>query len=158
MRENDDKIDALEAALFNECELVNMPVKHTFVSGMYIREIFMPKGENGIVNVVTSMVHNTEHPYFVMKGKVAVFSDNEGEEIIEAPFMGITRKGTRRVLRIIEDVVWATVHRTDIKPENESEEAIEKAVALIGEQILEKHENKYLGGTLKNNVLNKQLE
>lgn len=146
-----NKIDELEAALISECEPIICPLKHTFIPGFYIREIFMPKGVEGKVNLITSRVHNTFHPFFVLKRKVAVYSDNDGEIVIEAPYSGITTPDTRRVLKIIEDTVWVTVHATDIVPKDDSVEAIEYAANEVAEQILAKHENPLLGGHFVNN-------
>lgn len=146
-----NKINELEAALISECEPIICPLKHTFIPGFYIREIFMPKGVEGKVNLITSRVHNTFHPFFVLKGKVAVYSDNDGEIVIEAPYSGITTPDTRRVLKIIEDTVWVTVHATDIVPKDDSVEAIEYAANEVSEQILAKHENPLLGGHFVNN-------
>ena len=61
-----DNIDVLELALITDGEPIVCPVKHTFTPGFYIREIFMPKGVDGKVNIVTSRVHNTFHPFFVL--------------------------------------------------------------------------------------------
>lgn len=132
-------------------QFVECPVIHRFTPGLYIREIFMPAGENGLV--VTSLVHNTEHPFFVLKGRVRVISENGGEQLIEAPYSGITTPGTRRFLFVEEDCIWATVHKTDIKPENDTPEAVEEAVKLICDQILLKYDNPLLGGHLFNNNL-----
>lgn len=147
----DQKIDLLEMKM-QECALVDCPVKHTFADGMYIREIFMPSG-----TLITSLVHKTKHPYFVLKGKVSVYSENFGEQTIEAPFNGMTTPNTRRVLYIHQDCVWITCHSTSIKPEGDSEEDIQKAVDLIGEEILEKRENELLGSYLKNNKIVEKL-
>lgn len=144
-------IDELELAMLNH-EPIDCPLVHTFVPGMYIREIFMPKSKDGKDTWVTSLVHNTMHPYFIMKGKVAVYSENDNVQIIEAPYRGITKPGTRRVIKIIEDCIWATCHVTDIVPKNDSEEAILEAVKLIGEQILLPYENILLNGHYENNV------
>lgn len=150
----DEKIDMLEFALVaNKEHFVDCPVEHTFVPGMYIRKIFMPKGENGIDNYITSLIHNTNHPYFVMSGEVMVYSENDGEQILRGGDWGITRPHTRRVLKIIENTIWVTCHPTDIQPENNSKEAVEKAVNLIGEKIIEKHENPLLDGVVKNNYI-----
>lgn len=142
------RIDELEAALLSNFEPLDCPLKHRFTPGMYIREIFMPKGA-----VVTSLIHKTTHPFFILQGKVSVYSENDGEQLLEAPFVGVTRPGTRRVLYILEDCVWATCHPTDIQPKDDSEEAVLEAVNLIGGQIIEPHENEFLGGVIKNNVL-----
>ena len=150
-------IDELELAMLNH-EPIDCPVKHTFVPGMYIREIFMPKGKDGKDNWITSMVHNTKHPYFILKGQVAVYSENDGVQFLKAGDSGITRPNTRRVLLILEDCVWVTCHPTDIVPENNSNEAKEAAANLVGEQILVKYTNPLLGFRIKNNILVKESE
>ncbi len=148
-----DRIDELEDVLIRNFPIVDCPVTHRFVPGMYIREIFMPKD-----TVVTSLIHKTTHPFFILQGKVSVVSENDGEQLLEAPYVGITTPNTRRVLRIHESCIWITCHVTDIQPKDNSHEEVLKAVDLIGEQIIEKHENKLLGGVIKNNVLTKTLE
>jgi hypothetical protein len=144
-------IDELEVAMLKH-EPVDCPLAHTFLPGMYIREIFMPKGKDGKETWVTSQVHNTMHPYFIMKGKVAVYSENDKVQIIEAPFRGVTKPNTRRVIKILEDCIWATVHVTDIVPKDDSEESILEAARLVGEKILLPYENVLLNGHYENNV------
>lgn len=98
------KIDALEAdmRLMTPCVA---PVEHFFTPGLYTRRIEMAKG-----SLITSKIHRTEHPYFVLAGKAAVWDGENGVQIIRAPFMGITKPGTRRILLIGEDCTWVTVH------------------------------------------------
>lgn len=148
-------IDELELAMLNH-EPIDCPVKHTFVPGMYIREIFMPKGKNGKDNWITSMVHNTEHPYFILQGEVAVYSENDGVQFLKAGNAGITKPNTRRVLLILEDTIWVTVHVTEIMPENDTQESIEKTVKLIGGKILVNYTNSVVGYKIMNNNLIKQ--
>jgi hypothetical protein len=99
------------------------PLKHTFTDGMYIREIFMPKGY-----VLTSKIHKLSHPYFILKGEVSVLTD-EGTIRIKAPYSGITKPGTKRVIYIHEDCVWITCH-----PNPDNGEDLEK----IEERIIAK--------------------
>jgi hypothetical protein len=82
------------------------PLKHTFVDGAYVREIFMPKG-----TLIVSKIHKITHPYFILKGEVSVLTE-DGVERIKAPFSGVTKAGTKRVLYIHEDCTWITVHVT----------------------------------------------
>jgi hypothetical protein len=82
------------------------PLKHTFSDGLYIREIFMPKGQ-----LITTGIHKQEHAYFVQKGKVRVLTEN-GMQHIQAPHNGITKPGTKRVIYTEEDTIWITVHAT----------------------------------------------
>ena len=149
-----EKIDQLEVALLANFETIDCPVKHYFVPGMYIREIFMPAGAK-----VTSLIHKTKHPFAVMKGKVSVFSENDGVQLIEAPYNGITTPNTRRVLHVHHDCVWLTYHPTSIQPTGDSKEEIEEAVRKVGEQIIDWRENPLLGGVVKNNqLMEKQTE
>lgn len=139
VRNNDEMVDMLEAAILEHLDTANCPVIHRFTLGLYIREIFMPAG-----SLITSKIHKTEHPYVVSQGVVSVWIDAENEVLIEAPFTGITKPNTRRVLYVHEDCIWTTFHPTDVQPESDSEEDILKAVGGIEDQIIEKHENKLL--------------
>lgn len=147
-----DKIDQLELAM-QGLPIIDCPLNHRFVGGMYIREILMPAG-----SLITSMEHLTTHPYFVLQGSVSVYSDNFGEQLITAPYIGTTTPSTRRVLYIHEDCVWVTIHRTDIVPKDETPEAIEEAVKLVEDVILGKRENALLGGRIKNNIISQSIE
>jgi hypothetical protein len=100
------KIDELEQVMA-QAEPLDCPVTHRFTPGLYIREIFMPAGA-----VITSKIHNTQHPYVVTKGRVSVWIEDTGWVLIEAPYTGITNPGTRRVLLVHEDTVWTTFHPT----------------------------------------------
>lgn len=99
-------INAIEQAMA-KFERLECPVKHRFTPGLYIREIFMPKGA-----LVSSKIHLTEHPFVVSKGIVQVAMDGGATQRIEAPYTGITKPGTRRVLLIEEDTIWTTFHPT----------------------------------------------
>ena len=82
------------------------PTKSTFTDGQYIREIFMPAGQ-----VITTKIHKKLHPFFVMSGKLSIVSE-DGVIEIEAPYHGITKPGTKRVIYTHEDTVFITVHAT----------------------------------------------
>lgn len=85
----------------------NCPVEHHFTPGLYCREIFMPAG-----SVIISKIHKTEHQYTVSQGRASVWIEGEGWMEIAAPFHGITKPGTKRVLVIHEDCIWITSHPT----------------------------------------------
>jgi|TARA_Y100000310_G_C20466190_1_gene707762 hypothetical protein len=87
-------------------EKVN-PLKHTFSDGLYIREIFNPKGE-----LLVTKIHNKTHPFFLLKGEMTVLSE-EGEIHIKAPYYGVTKAGTKRIIYANEDCIFVTVHVTD---------------------------------------------
>lgn len=80
-------------------------VRHFFVEGQYIREITMHTGA-----MLTSRKHLTEHPFIVSKGVVSVFIPGVGLQVIQAPYCGITKPGTKRLLFINRETVWTTIH------------------------------------------------
>ena len=104
---SNERINYLEKEMAKHPPL-DCPVKHRFTPGLYIREIFMPKGA-----LISSKIHMTEHPYVVSKGVVYVTMDGGPAVRIEAPFTGITKPGTRSVLLIEEDTIWTTFHPTN---------------------------------------------
>ncbi|MEK9751431.1 MAG: hypothetical protein VW236_07755, partial [Flavobacteriaceae bacterium] len=91
---------------------------HHFAKGVYIRELFMPAG-----SIVTSKIHKTEHFALVLSGVVTVVQE-DGERLIEAPYMQITKPGTKRALYVHEDTVWITIHPTSATTVEEVEEEI----------------------------------
>lgn len=100
------QVDRLQSTLA-KLPQTEMPVVHRFTPGLYVREIFMPKG-----TLVISKIHKTEHPYVVSKGHAAVWTEEAGVVQIKAPHCGITKPGTRRILYIHEDCIWTTFHPT----------------------------------------------
>ena len=100
----DVQLDKIQFQL-SQLPQLDMPLTHRFTPGLYIREIFMPAGA-----VVISRVHKFEHPFVVSKGRCAVWCDNDGWMFIKAPFTGITKPGTRRLLFIAQDTIWTTFH------------------------------------------------
>lgn len=148
----DDKIDELELAM-QDYEPVDCPLTHVFTPSLYTRTIIMPADA-----LIVSMIHRTRHQFIISAGVVKV-KIKEGEwDTIRAPYVGITEPGTRRILYIEEPCVWTTCHATDIQPADESEESIEEAVRQIEAEILEPHENKLLGGFIKNNILLQSID
>jgi len=111
----DEELDLFQVAL-TQFEPVDCPLKHVFLKGVYVRQIFMPArtvnsiGEE-VETVIISKVHKTQHPFIVTEGTVAVY--NKADDflgLIEAPYIDMTPAGTRRVLHIVEDCRWATIH------------------------------------------------
>lgn len=111
-------LDHLEAAIIDQPPAFT-PVIDRFTPGLYIREIHIPAGTLG-----TSMVHKFEHPFALLKGRIRVTSENEGIVIYEAPYIGITKPGTRRALYAETDCVWVTFHVTE-------ETDVEKIIAAV---------------------------
>ena len=111
----ESKIAQMPDAMFGD---EACPLKHTFVDGAYVREIFMRKGL-----LLTSKIHKVTHPYFILKGDVSVLTE-EGVVRIKGPYSGVTKAGTKRLLYIHEDTTWITVHVTKEKDLKKIEEEI----------------------------------
>lgn len=111
------KIEAIEAKVL-QMEQVPCPLTHIFSPGIYWREIFMPKGA-----FIIGHEHKTEHINVVLAGKASVLCDGKIMDI-EAPMVFTSKAGVRKMLLIIEDMRFATVHATD-------ETDIEKMVDLL---------------------------
>lgn len=129
-RLNDGRIDELEAVMASNYPAVECPLNHLFTEGLYIREVSIPAG-----SLVTSKIHKTEHPFVVSKGKALVCIDKGEWMAVEAPYTGITKPGTRRVVYVIEDMVWTTFHAN---PDNLTE------IEEIEDLVIEKYDNPLL--------------
>lgn len=83
------------------------PLKHTFADGVYVREIFIPKGM-----LIVGKIHRHAHPNFILKGEVSIVTESGGVQRLKAPMSLISPAGTKRVVFAHEDTVWITVHVT----------------------------------------------
>lgn len=144
IRENDKRLDELEIAILTKTDVMEFPLHHEFSDGIYIRTVLMPKG-----SLVVSDIHLTNHPFMILKGKIAISIDGKGWVEREAIFRGFTEPGTRRIVYVVEDCIWSTYHaikevrQTDNKLSLESKEAL---VSTFMDQIVEPHLN-YITGT-----------
>lgn len=121
------KVDSLELAMLDHPQaLIDMPVTSRFTNGLYIREIFNPAG-----TLITTKIHKTEHPFVVLSGRISVYVAGEGVKHIQAPYMGITKPGTRRIIYAHEDTVFVTFHPN---PANETD------LDIIEDQLIERRE------------------
>ena len=84
------------------------PVKHHFAPGSYGREMTLPAGM-----VVVGKIHKHAHINVISKGRVQVFTEQEGVLELAAPCTFVSSPGTKRVVYVLEETVWTTVHVTD---------------------------------------------
>lgn len=120
----EDKLKKMPGAMFEDC----FPLDHVFVDGAYVRTITIPKDI-----MMTSKIHKITHPYFVMSGEVDVLTES-GMQRIKAPYQGITKAGTKRVLRTYTEVVWTTVHVTN---ETDLDKIEEQVIAKSYDELQE---------------------
>lgn len=100
------KVLALEAEMKHRPQL-DLPINHHFAPGLYARELFIPKG-----TLLTGKIHKTEHLNVMAAGEMSVLV---GDEIrrVKAPFVVVSKPGTKRIALAHEDSVWITFHPTD---------------------------------------------
>ena len=85
------------------------PVKHHFSKGVYAREMFMPKDL-----LIVGKVHKTKHLNIISQGKCVVVTPTRRLEI-EAPYTFESHEGEQKVVYMLSDVVWTTIHLTESK-------------------------------------------
>lgn len=102
-----------------ELPQVEPAVIHHFSDGIYARELHIPAGV-----CLVGALHATKHLFTVSSGK-CVSVTGAGRLDIEAPYMGETLPGMKRVIHALTDTVWTTFHVTD-----------ETDIDKIAEQIL----------------------
>ena len=118
------------------------PLKHSSAYGIYVREITIPQGM-----WVVGKIHKHDHPNFLLKGEVLVFTESKGYEHLKAPCSMISDGGTKRALYSITELVWTTVH---LNPTNTRDlDELEKIV--IADSF--KDYERYLSS--KNNVVSR---
>jgi len=112
---------------------VDMPLTHLFAPGVYLRVIDMPKG-----TFVIGHEHRTEHFNIVLAGRARVLVDGVVMEI-KAPAVFVSHAGVRKVLEIIEDMRWATIHPTAGLDDCQNVERLEDHLRIKSETFL-RHE------------------
>lgn len=96
-------IEAIEAKMLDWPQ-VECPLTHHFPPGVYLREILMPAG-----SIIIGHEHRTHHANLVTAGKALVMV-NGRPFILEAPSCFESEPGVRKVLFILEDMRFITVH------------------------------------------------
>lgn len=84
--------------------------------------------------LVTSRTHLTEHPFVILSGVVDVLDETGVMHRYSAPYVGITKPNTRRVLVTVTDVRWITFHVTNLT----DPEQIGELITTSNNQLLPK--------------------
>ena len=107
-----------------EQEQVELPLLHDFAPGVYGRRIFMKKD-----TFVIGRTHKTEHFNIVLSGVANVMIDGETKQL-RAGDVFVSKPYIKKVLYILEDMVWMTIHPVD----SMDMEEIEKECVLTEEE------------------------
>lgn len=134
---NMEKIELAEYFLKNYFEgseqtAKELPLEHFICNKTYTRQITLPKDM-----LLTGKVHNFDHVSILSKGDVSVMTD-EGVTRIKAPATWISKAGTKRLIYVHEETIWATIHQSEhtIVEDLEKEIVHESDLSWINKQNL----------------------
>jgi len=113
------KIFAMQDIIRNNAPAVPMPVQHHFAPHVYMREIFMPAG-----TFVIGKMHKTEHFNIITQGIVRLINPDDSISEVQAGDVFLSKAGVKKVLYIVEDTRWVTVHPTDTQDTKALEEEL----------------------------------
>ena len=101
----------------------NFPLKHTFVDGVYVREMKFKKD-----SAVVGAIHKHLHVWFLLYGHLFIATEDSQEEYI-APCYVVAEPGSKRVIYAAEDSLFVNIHAN---PKNitDIEELEEQLVSL----------------------------
>jgi len=86
--------------------LVELPVEHEFLPGLYVRRLIGLAG-----SLAVTEVHRTRHPWFMISGRITVKDVGSGQVFeLVGPCSGVTEAGTQRIVYAHEETVFVTVH------------------------------------------------
>lgn len=97
---------------------LDVPVTHRFAPGVYMREVVMPAD-----SFIIGHQHKTEHFNVVTKGRALVRMGDKIEEIV-APCVFVSGAGVRKILLILEEMTWATIHPTTETDQEKLDDAL----------------------------------
>lgn len=86
-------------------------VKHTFLEGMYMREMFIPQG-----TLVVGKIHKLPCLNIVSTGRLSLLTEF-GSRVVGAGYTAPSPAGIQKVGFALEDTVFVNVFRTDVTDE-----------------------------------------
>jgi hypothetical protein len=119
------RICELESAMKSLPDSYNMEefnegkITHHFGTGVYGRELFIPKG-----NVIVSKIHRGKTFNVIAKGVISVICPHNGYNTYEGPHCFVSEPFTKRIVIAHEDTLWITSHGTHKTDLDEVEEEI----------------------------------
>lgn len=109
-----------------------LPLKHTFGDGIYVRDLFIPKG-----TLVVGKIHRKPTLNFLLSGEITVLTE-DGVKRLKAPMYFIAPAGSKKVGYTHEDTVWINVHATkETDLEKIEEEVIAKSYEDLDKNIID---------------------
>jgi hypothetical protein len=124
-----EKVDLLEAEM-RKHPAVDIPVKHYFATGLYVREITIPAGV-----VAVGKIHKTQHINVLSKGEVTMVTET-GSLRVQAPYTWVVAPGKKAAAYAHTETVWSSIC---VNPTDERDLDTLEA-ALISPQYLDELE------------------
>ncbi len=105
--ERREKIKAFEANLKTMSDVEHLTtLKHAFLDGAYFRQITIPAGI-----ALTGKIHSQSTINMLTKGAFAIVTEFD-EQVIEAPYMYISKPGTKKACYTLTDCIFINCHTT----------------------------------------------
>ena len=99
-----DAVEELQRALLTLPQ-IEPETKNYFADGMYCREVFRKAG-----TLIVGKVHKKEHFFMLVSGELS-FITEEGPKRVKAPYVWVSKPGTKRVTYAHTDATAITVHQ-----------------------------------------------
>ena len=107
-----ERIDRLEAKM-KQCPQLEIPVKHYFADGLYLREILIPKG-----TLMTGIVHKYESMDVVSRGAMSVINEYGQAGRIIAPCTLFSPPGVKKAGFALEETLWTSIYANPTNERN----------------------------------------
>lgn len=104
--EGRERMARLTSAMLS-MDQIDIPIKHTFAPGMYVREMVMPKG-----SLIVGKIHKHDHIIIVSSGDCTVYS-KDGLQRLKGPCTATYTAGTQRAIYAHEDTIWHNIHAVE---------------------------------------------
>lgn len=101
------KLARLEDEIRANLALIDFPLRHYFLNGLYCREMFIPRG-----SVATGKIHKHPCLTIISKGDISLLTE-EGIKRIVAPFSLESGAGIKRAVFAYQDTILTTYHKTN---------------------------------------------
>ena len=105
-------LDLERAMLAMPGQQIQIETKHYFSPGVYMREIFVPKGVT-----LVGKIQKTEYLNIVSVGAISVMTE-AGMKLTKAPAVLRSHPGLKRAGYAHEDSIWLTVHQNPTNERN----------------------------------------
>jgi len=95
--------------VLSELPQVEAPLRHTFGGGVYVRELFIPKG-----SIIIGKRHRGETMNMMTHGVLALYmGSDESAQIVKAPQTFVSPPFTKKMAIALEDTIFVNIHPTD---------------------------------------------